>query len=72
MSARVTKLPSSSTTYITVRKSGRRWAVLMVTPGALKNITTTLYRVGDRDQAMELGQQVAEKIKRPFKGRAAA
>lgn len=68
----VIKLPTAATSYYTVRKAGKRWDAVLVTPSFPRAITTALYRHGDRESAVAHGQVVAEKMQRPFKARTAS
>ena len=68
MSARIIHLPSADPSYVTVRRVGRRWAVVLVTPclGA-QPIRTTLARADNYDDAIDFANQSASGIKRPLK-----
>ena len=69
----VVKLPTAAPSYLTVRKAGRFFDVVLVTPvEGMRALTTALYRLDDRDAAVRHGIEVAERMKRPFKLRGVA
>lgn len=68
----VAKLPTAATSYYTVHKAGKRWAVVLVTPCPGRALKTKLYSHERREDACEHGRQIAERTHRPFKARAAA
>lgn len=59
----VTKLPTASPSYYTIRKVKGGWAVQLVTPP----LRTSIAMSGDRDQAIAYGQDAAARTHRPFK-----
>lgn len=63
----VTKLPSAATSHYTVRKTGRYFDVVLVTPCPGNNLKTRLYRFTDRDAAIQHGKDTAAQMHRPFK-----
>ncbi len=68
MSARIIPLPTAATSYITVRRAGKRWAVVLVTPcTGGKPVRTTLARAGNYDIAVDFAIQSASGIQRPLK-----
>lgn len=68
----VIKLPTAATSYFTVRKAGRFFDVVLVTPGAGKSLKTSLARFADRDAAIHHGKDSAALQRRPFKAKGAA
>ena len=58
------KLPTSATSYLSVRKAGKVWAVVLVTPGGP---VTRLSSVGVKASAIEHGKATAARMQRPFK-----
>ncbi|AWC25479.1 hypothetical protein CO731_04976 [Aminobacter sp. MSH1] len=68
MVATITKLPSSRTSYYSVRKSGRGWALWLVTPsGYGKDIKTKLALYPDRASAIFHGEQAAASRQLPLR-----
>lgn len=67
MNATVTHLPSAATSYYTVRKSGRYWAVELVTPAPGRPLRTKLRSYGDPAAANADAVETAARMKRPFK-----
>lgn len=67
MSGTVHKLPTAATSFYTVRKAGRFWDVVLVTPSEPRPIKTALYRLADRESAIAHAKVVAERTLRPFK-----
>lgn len=68
----VIRLPTASTSYFTIRKTARGWAVQIVTPiEGLRPLRTTLAVYADRDGAIAYGRNHAALIHRPFKIRGA-
>jgi hypothetical protein len=66
MSATITRLPTASPSYFTVRKVGSAWAVQLVTPTPGKPLRTTLTTCSDRDTAIAYGRDRAAAMHRPF------
>jgi hypothetical protein len=58
-------------TFVTIRKARRGWDVLLVTPSVGKPIRTRLYGFETREGAEAKGEEVAARMQRPFKVRAA-
>jgi len=56
-------------TFITVRKARRGWDVVLVTPSAGKPLRTRLYGFETREGAEAKGEEVAARLRRPFKAR---
>lgn len=69
MSGTVTRLPSAATSYYTVRKSGKGWAVDLVTPAPVRALRTTLRVYHDRESAEADARATAARMLRPFKER---
>ena len=69
MNASVVRLPTAARTYIRVRRSGRPWAVDLVTPVApgLRPIFTTLARTKDREAAVAYAVEIGERMQRPVR-----
>jgi hypothetical protein len=67
MTATVTKIPSASPSYYTVRKHGRKWGVQIVTPSPFSDLRTTVATTPDRDEAIRYGIEQAAAVHRPFK-----
>lgn len=68
MSQNVTKLPTAATSYYTVAKRGKAWAVYLVTPvEGMKPLKTALYASHDREAIVAKGREVAAQMQRPFK-----
>jgi hypothetical protein len=68
MNARVIHLPTAPRDYIRVRRSGRRWAIDLVTPcPGLRPISTTLARAKTREAAVAYAIETSERMKRPVK-----
>lgn len=65
--SKVTKLPTAATSYYTVNKAGRYFDVVLVTPCTGKSLKTRLYRLTDRDAAIQHGKVIAAQMRRPFK-----
>lgn len=60
MSGTVTRLPTARTSYYAVRKSGRGWALWLVTPSGFgKDIKTKLAVHDDKESAVLHGQRAA-------------
>lgn len=71
MSAQIVKHPNAARSYYTVRKAGRFWAVVLVTPiGTGRSLRTAIARSADREAAMAYGAEIAALVERPFKGAA--
>jgi len=68
----VTKLPTASETYITVRKSRHGFDIVMATPAGSKTLRTVLGRASDPITAETEARRIAEIQKRPFFKRGAA
>jgi len=68
----ITKLPTAATSYYTVRKDGRFFDIVLVTPSPGMKLRTRLYRFTDRTFAIEQGKAIAAKAQRPFKLRGVA
>ena len=68
MNAQIIPLPSAATSYFTVRRIGKRWAVVLVTPipGA-QPLRTTLARADNYVTAVDFATQSASGIQRPLK-----
>jgi hypothetical protein len=66
MTATITRLPTASPSFYTVRKVGRWWAVQIVTPAGMKPLRTTIATCADREEAIAYGQKRAAEMKRPF------
>lgn len=71
MNGTVTRLPSAATSYYTVRRSGRYWAVMLVTPAPGKALRTKLRSYSDPAAANADAIETAARMKRPFRGGAA-
>ncbi|TGS15911.1 hypothetical protein EN852_009770 [Mesorhizobium sp. M2E.F.Ca.ET.209.01.1.1] len=73
MTAAITRLPTAATSYYTVRKSGRNWAVELVTPAPGRPLRTKLRSYSDPAAANADAAETAKRMARPFKigGRAA-
>jgi len=67
MTNNVTRLPTASETFITIRKARGGWAVVLETPCPGEPLRTALYRAADRETAFAKGQEVAARMQRPFK-----
>lgn len=67
MSGTVTRLPSAATSYYTVRKSGKYWAVELVTPAPGRPLRTKLRAYSERYAALSDGRETAARMLRPFK-----
>ena len=63
----VIQLPTAATSFYTVQKRGKGWAVLLVTPCGSKPIRTALRFWADRESAIADGKDAAELTQRPFK-----
>lgn len=68
----VTKLPTASPSYVTVRKRGGGWDVMLVTPCPGRAIKTRLISTSDEAMAYEQARETAARIFRPFRARGAA
>ena len=70
MSARVIRLPTASRTYIRVRRTGRLWAIDLVTPcpwpGSRPQIST-IARAKSREAAVAYAVDTDKRMKRPVK-----
>jgi hypothetical protein len=68
MIARVIHLPTAARSYIRVRRSGRLWAIDLVTPcpGSCP-ISTTLARTKTREAAVTYAGETGERMKRSVK-----
>lgn len=71
MADNVTRLPTAATSYITIRKARGGWDVVLQTPSVGKPLRTRLYGFKTREGAEAKGEEVAARLQRPFKGRAA-
>lgn len=69
MKGNVTKLPTATTSYITVRKNRGEWDVILATPAPGKALRTRLYSMSDKDMAYHMGQKTAARLFRPFKAK---
>lgn len=68
----VTRLPTASPCFYTVRKVGKIWAVQIVTPSPMVTLRTTIVRFSEQADAIAYGERAAAAAHRPFKsGRAA-
>jgi hypothetical protein len=68
MNARIIPLPTAATSYFTVRRAGKRWAVVLVTPcTGGKPVRTTLARADNYAVAVEFATESASSIQRPLK-----
>lgn len=64
---KVTRLPTAATSYYTVRKSGRWWAVELVTPAPVRALRTKLRSFSDQQAAEADARETAARMQRPFK-----
>ncbi|PWJ73857.1 hypothetical protein C7441_12541 [Pseudaminobacter salicylatoxidans] len=64
---KVTRLPTAATSYYTVRKSGRWWAVYLVTPAPGRDLRTKLVSFSNRESAKAHARETAARMMRPFK-----
>lgn len=64
---KVTHLPTAATSYYTVRRSGRWWAVELVTPAPVRALRTKLRSFSEREAAEADARSIAARMKRPFK-----
>ena len=71
MADNVTRLPTAPTSYITIRKARRGWDVVLATPMPGRPLRTPLYGCDTREGAIAKGEEVAARMQRPFKARAA-
>jgi len=69
---KVHMLPTAATSYLTVHRAGKNWAVVLVTPCPGQNLRTRLRIYTDRTAAIEDGKATAARMLRPFKARGAA
>lgn len=67
MTSKITKLPTAATSYLTVRKRGSWWDVMLVTPLPMRAIKTRLYSMSDRETALGHGRETAARMQRPFR-----
>ena len=68
MTAAIIPLPTAPRDFIRVRRSGRLWAIDLVTPSSgLRPITTTLARTKSRDLAVTYAVETGDRMKRPVK-----
>ena len=70
MSARVIRLPTASRTYIRVRRTGRLWAIDLVTPCpwlGSRPQSSTIARAKSREAAVAYAVETGERMKRPVK-----
>ena len=58
-------------TFVTIRKARRGWDVVLATPAPGRALRTRLYGFETREGAEAKGEEVAARLQRPFKGRAA-
>ncbi len=68
----IVKIPTAATSFYTVRKSGKAWAVVLVTPCGSKNLATKLCTFADQAAAIDYAKAAADRAQRPFKQRGAA
>jgi hypothetical protein len=62
------KLPTSATSFYTLRRAGAFWDLVLITPMGRKNLRSVLRRYPDRATAEADGAAVAHAALRPFKG----
>jgi hypothetical protein len=68
----IVKLPTSAPTFYTVKKQGKLWAVMLVTPiEGCPHIETAVFASPSRSDAVSHGKAAASAALRPFKGRCA-
>ncbi|MFC3725458.1 hypothetical protein [Neoaquamicrobium sediminum] len=68
MTASVTKLPTASASYITVRRGGRLWRVVLETPcGRKQPLRTFLAGFGSAYEAADYARQTANRMHRPLR-----
>ena len=67
MADNFTRIPTAPKSYITIRKAGGGWQVVLATPAGARPLRTALYWAADRETAVAKGQEVATRIQRPFK-----
>jgi hypothetical protein len=71
MSASVTRLPTARTSYFTVAKSGKAFAVQLVTPGdrslQVKDVKTTLAKFAVVEAAIDYATDSARRQQLPLK-----
>jgi hypothetical protein len=60
-------MSGKATSYCALRRSGRRWAIALVTPGPDREYATTLATFTDRGEAVGFGQDTASSMGRAFK-----
>ncbi|UUP19533.1 hypothetical protein [Nitratireductor thuwali] len=65
--SKITRLPTAANSYYTVRKSGRHWAVELVTPAPVHALRTKLRLFSDREAAEADARTTAAQMMRPFK-----
>lgn len=63
----IVRLPTAATSYYRVRRSGKAWAVELVTPGPGKLIASVLARSPSREAAIEYAKAVGAKLQRPVR-----
>jgi hypothetical protein len=64
---KITRLPTAATSYYTVRKSGRWWALYLVTPAPGHDLRTKLVSFSDQEDAKAYARETASRVHRPFK-----
>ena len=65
----VVNLPTRATSYYTVRRAGKTWAVQLVTPCPGRPICTIVARFSSRAEAFAYGGDTAARLHRPFRCR---
>ena len=63
----VIKLPTAATSFYTIRRAGKYWAVVLVTPCTHKALRTVLSRWADRESAFAHATVSAQQTHTPFK-----
>lgn len=63
----VIRLPTAATSYFQVRKTGRFWAIELVTPVSGRQLRTTVATSGSFDSAVAYAKETAENNQRPLK-----
>ena len=66
MTGNIIKLPTAATTYYTIQRAGKRWAMVMVTPTAGKSLRTKLAWFHDRESAFAAAKITAAQMQCPF------
>ena len=72
MMGQVIKLPTAATTYYTIQRAGKRWAMVLVTPTAGKSLRTKLAWFHDRESAFAAAKITAAQMQCPFQVRGSA